>query len=506
MKLPFHGVQVCGDILFAARGGNIYSFNSDGAHISSWKFPAEVKAAKNGQNPTSPPQDDQGPPAKRIKLENDKPEVRKKGQPKKPGPMSQPSERPMVIIMSATKGSNTSHLIAVTSDKSIWVFEHDGRGGLKQLSRRTMPKRPCSIVLTPDNKDILAADKFGDVYSLPLIPSEQPVAQVHPAQETPSPSPAPEPTGLSDGHFTPQATELTVHTKRNRRALLDQKVSLSNPKALLGGTPKRVDEVFERQLLLGHVSLLTAIALGHDEQGRRYIITADRDEHIRVSRGTREQAHVIESYCMGHEEFVHRLLIPKGCGNLLVSAGGDENVYVWRWREGVLLGRADLIGRAREVVEGIEKIAVTGLCCWPVNDGKEMRILMICERVPAIFLFTLSTTGSLEPSGTIRLPGNPFSIGVVEAQQLIVAVDPSHKDAGAYDLKKSLLRINHLMDEYRVSEDVIQDTAELEAEALSDDDISDMEMDKLLYNAEMLRKSNFEDREAAEETKIEQEG
>lgn len=251
-----------------------------------------------------------------------------------------------------------------------------------------MPKRPCSIVLTPDDKDILAADKFGDVYALPLIPSEEPVAPVQPTQETSSPapatataspSPAPEPTGHPDGHFMPQATELTVHTKRNRRALLDQQVSLSNPKAW-GGTPKRVDEVFERHLLLGHVSLLTAIALGHDEQDRRYIITADRDEHIRVSRGTREHAHVIERYCMGHEEFVNRLLIPQGRGDLLVSAGGDECVYVWRWLEGSLLGRTDLIGRVREVVEGAEKIAVTGLLCWPGKDIKETRIVVICER------------------------------------------------------------------------------------------------------------------------------
>lgn len=258
-----------------------------------------------------------------------------------------------------------------------------------------MPKRPCSIVITPDNKDILAADKFGDVYSLPLIPSDQSPAQPQAviAQDTPSPaaaatataspSPAPDPpTAHPDGPFTPQATELTVHTKRNRRALLDQQVSRSNPKAWGGGTPKRVTEVFERQLLLGHVSLLTAIALGHDEQGRRYIITADRDEHIRVNRGTREQAHVIESYCMGHEEFVHRLLIPEGREDLLVSAGGDESVFAWRWREGVLLGRADLLGRVREVVEGVEKIAVTGLCCWAGNGNGEhdTKIVVICER------------------------------------------------------------------------------------------------------------------------------
>lgn len=84
---------------------------------------------------------------------------------------------------------------------------------------------------------------------------------------------------------------------------------------------------------------------------------------------------------MGHEEFVHRLLIPSGGkGDVLVSAGGDGDLFVWRWREGVLLGRVDLIGRVRKVVEGVEKIAVTGLCCWPGDNEKETRIAVICER------------------------------------------------------------------------------------------------------------------------------
>ncbi|CAN8099130.1 unnamed protein product [Discula destructiva] len=557
MKLPFHGVHVRGDILFAARGGAIHSFNTDGSHISCWKYPVEeAKSQNNGQHSTpvatqDNDDDDSGPPAKRVKVENEgeaesKParsdagstDGQKKGRGKKQqhghSNLAQPPEHPMVIIMASTHGENASHLVAVTSDKSIWVFEHDGRGGLKQLSRRTMPKRPCSIVLTPDNRDILSADKFGDVYSLPLLPSEDPSttttqppattteAPLPPASPSPAPaSPATSTTtstaavGTTDpalGPFVPQATELTVHTARNRKALTNQLISRTNPKAW-GGTPKRVAESFERHLLLGHVSLLTAIALGHHHDDhasghrRPYIITADRDEHIRVSRGTRAQAHVVEQYCMGHEQFVNRLLV---AGELLLSGGGDGEVFVWRWLEGALVAKADVLGMVREVVEGTEKIALTGLSRWPggggggggggENDDNEgMRIVVICERVPAIFLYRLKDSGALEYSSTINLPGNPFEVGVQDNNKLIVAFDPSNKQAGEFDVKKSLLRVEHVGGEYQVSEDVVKDVASVAAEVSSSDDVTPEEFEKMLYSAETLRKIYLEERVPADE-------
>jgi hypothetical protein len=72
-------------------------------------------------------------------------------------------------------------------------------------------------------------------------------------------------------HFTP----LTVKQKK------DALSSHENPS---GG-----------QLILGHASLLNAFLLSPDE---KYIITADRDEHIRIS--WYPQGYNIEMYCLGH--------------------------------------------------------------------------------------------------------------------------------------------------------------------------------------------------------------
>lgn len=52
-------------------------------------------------------------------------------------------------------------------------------------------------------------------------------------------------------------------------------------------------------LVLGHTSLLTSFLLTPDG---KYIVTADRDEHIRVSWFP--QGFCIESFCLGHTQWV----------------------------------------------------------------------------------------------------------------------------------------------------------------------------------------------------------
>ncbi len=188
-----------------------------------------------------------------------------------------------------------------------------------------MPKRLCAIALNKDQSTILAGDKFGDVYALPLHPSLEKVAAV--------PS---KPQFQRSKPMKPSASELTVHTKGNLEALKQQK--LQKAPASKKRTPS-----FEHQLILGHVSLLTDLVVGADplHNTREYILTADRDEHIRVSRGI-PQAHVINNYCLGHTEFVSKLCIVPELPQFLISGGGEPSLRIYDWLRGTCVAAASL--------------------------------------------------------------------------------------------------------------------------------------------------------------------
>ncbi|XP_063201106.1 tRNA (guanine-N(7)-)-methyltransferase non-catalytic subunit WDR4 isoform X3 [Chroicocephalus ridibundus] len=85
----------------------------------------------------------------------------------------------------------------------------------------------------------------------------------------------------------------------------------------------------EGKLELGHLSLLLDVALSADDQ---YILTADRDEKIRVSLA--KAPYYIVSYCLGHKEFVSKILVIPNYPDLLLSASGDSTLRLWEYKSG----------------------------------------------------------------------------------------------------------------------------------------------------------------------------
>lgn len=178
--------------------------------------------------------------------------------------------------------------------------------------------------------------------------------------------------------FKPTANPLTVHSKGNRIALLNQlkQAELSNESKEATATD---GPAFELNLLLGHVSMLTALILG-EKEGRKYILTADRDEHIRVSRYI-PHAHIIENFCFGHKEFISDMVILPNNQDILVSGGGDEYLAVWDWLAGKQLFKTSVLSLAQEIAPDTTAVAVSSIytLVYPSEEGPLTYILAICE-------------------------------------------------------------------------------------------------------------------------------
>ncbi|PFH59774.1 hypothetical protein XA68_11905 [Ophiocordyceps unilateralis] len=513
IKIPYNRIHARGDVLFAARSGRIHTFSlADGKHISTWRHPDHKSASAQTSSEKA---DASEPPAKRQRRDdyddedNDKDDVdhgnasagdgdedaqpgrqvggtqhggkgkgkskRKDGKPKSEGrSLARVPDRAVVTQLTSTLDGR--YIVAVSGhDKIIWVFEHDGHGTLTQLSQRTMPKRPSAIAMAMDSQ-IICADKFGDVYSLPLVPSSEAF------------SPAPAPVSKSGASA---ASTLTVHSKRNLEALKMQAKQLEL-RRLRGGddntTTKTAESTpaFELTLLLGHVSMLTSLVLAESD-GRRYIVTADRDEHIRVSRYA-PQAHVIEAFCLGHTEFVNAMVIPAERGDVLVSGGGDDDLLIWDWKAGRLLSQTSVLPIARNIVPEISKIAVSALhtLSWPSDSGAVTYILAICEGINAVFTWQLTETGELSRPGAIQLAAAPLDLSVVPGSddappRLVVAADPGQSPA------KSLQTFYLTVNGGRLAVDSEFDFGDAVLEA-GEVDASPAEIRQLLYTVENLRK------------------
>ena len=331
-----------------------------------------------------------------------------------------------------------------------------------------MPKRPCAITLTTDNSAILCADKFGDVYALPLLPSPEEVeAVLQPVTEEAETTPK---------MFVPAATSLTVHSGRNRKALEAQlKQATQQPKT-------KEPLKFKHELLLGHVSMLTDIAYATVDpreagrQPRNYILTADRDEHIRISRGP-PQSHIIEGFCQGHQEFVSKLCLIKP--DLLVSGGGDSNLFVWDWLNCRLLKKINVKDRMLDffkehpqdtvTLEGQEEsnIAISGLWAIPNEESKvgsllghercehssaaninpllQESILVACEGVPALFHFIIMIEQTIpDLCHVLPLAGNPLDFVILnlpsDGSIAVASVDNVHEPGSTSSLRQGVCR------------------------------------------------------------------
>lgn len=427
-------------------------------------------------------------------------------------------DRPRFILLAAAPDG--CHLVTVSDDKCVRVLrlDHTQNSKFTEVNAWFMPKRPCVIEVLPDSQSVLIADKFGDVYSISMF------ARHGEALDGTAGKKAEDKTVGSYGQkeakegnapFKPSATELTVHTKRNRKALEAQMKQKQFSKRKEGPD-------FEHQLLLGHVSMLTdMVHATREAEGRQrsYILTADRDEHIRVSRGP-PQSHVIEGYCLGHSEFVSKLcLVPRT--DILVSGGGDNWVGVWDWLNFKLRKKVKIestmidksIQEIQQSVNGGSRVndnveshtAVSGI--WPVpfrNESGETdtAILIALERLPLFLTATLSELESEDDTTLTSFPLKYHPLDVVCVGDNIVVSFDAREDGSprfqAYTcVKKGSESIGALV--WTINESMTDRLKCITEYIGVKSEVEHKKVDDLLYGVANLRKRRVWDTPASSE-------
>ncbi|XP_023144124.1 tRNA (guanine-N(7)-)-methyltransferase non-catalytic subunit wdr4 [Amphiprion ocellaris] len=194
----------------------------------------------------------------------------------------------------------------------------------------------------------------------------------------------------------------------------------------------------EGKLMMGHLSMLLAVTISPD---KKYIITADRDEKIRVSHF--RSPYVIQSFCLGHQQFVSALHIPSGHPHWLLSGSGDGTVKLWEYESGHRLQSWDL-RQFEETPNSEANKEQNPTVCRIISSPDGRHVAVQCERMSTVQFFTLHKEGeeTLVPHSRLSLPHCPLDMTFDLEGQLWVVMDSSDAPLQVYTLRQSTWECN----------------------------------------------------------------
>ncbi|CAI4058355.1 Trm82p SKDI_04G3860 [Saccharomyces kudriavzevii IFO 1802] len=167
------------------------------------------------------------------------------------------------------------------------------------------------------------------------------------------------------------------------------------------------EEKFTQEPILGHVSMLTDVHMMKDSTGHTFLITSDRDEHIKISHYP--QCFIVDKWLFGHKHFVSSICCDKD--SLLLSAGGDVNIFAWDWKTGETLSTFDYSGLIK-----------------PYLSDQHLAPSRFQNEDNSIIEFAVSRI--------VKLSNLPFAAFFVEATKCIMILEISEKEKGKLSLKQ----------------------------------------------------------------------
>lgn len=364
MKHPYQIITTdkTGKHLFATVKNHLQVFDlKSGSQLGSWVDDVDINTSLKKQQQDKikaleAQQEELTQASEDTELENDSSYKKQKSNISKaikvpkipvPGPGAPPIYN---YIRALTLSKDQKFLIGITdSDKSVIIFKIDFENTVNCLTvikRQAFPKRPCAVSTSIDDKTVVVADKFGDVYTIDI------------------------------------------------------------------DSEKSIDEK-ELSPLLGHVSMLSDVKIA-EHNGKQFILTGDRDEHIRVSNYPK--SYVVKHWLFGHREFVSSLHIPEFNSDLLISGGGDEFICLWNWYNNELLSKVPLRDLIQPFLsdshlpperflkeDSVREISISKILTYVNPKSNDKLIIVLCENTKCLLLFELKNDFSITHKFTLKV-------------------------------------------------------------------------------------------------------
>lgn len=147
------------------------------------------------------------------------------------------------------------------------------------------------------------------------------------------------------------------------------------------------------EVIVGHYSSISSMTLSSDG---KFVITGDKDEHVRVSNYP--YGFDIQSFCLGHTEFISGLLVSKKFPRVLVSGSGDGTLKLWDLTTGDILDSIFIGDNKDKKSEDADSVIPLD-----IHEATQNMIVSVEEKAEA-YIVTLSEN-KLTLKSTITLNG-----------------------------------------------------------------------------------------------------